>query len=92
MDNTNLAYALSDNIPEVGNIRETFFLSRMKINNTVFSSDKADFQIDGITFEIGGPNKGQKQIQGMENAYIVKDEIEYGYRNIIPLWHFGFNY
>lgn len=92
MDNTNLAYALSDNIPEVGNIRETFFLSQMKINNTVFSSDKADFQIDGITFEIGGPNKGQKQIQGMENAYIVKDEIEYGYRNIIPLWHFGFNY
>ena len=92
MDNTNLAYALSDNIPEIGNIRETFFLSQMKINNTVFSSDKADFQIDGITFEIGGPNKGQKQIQGMENAYIVKDEIEYGYRNIIPLWHFGFNY
>ena len=92
MDNTNLAYALSDNIPEVGNIRETFFLSQMKINNTVFSSDKADFQIDGITFGIGGPNKGQKQIQGMENTYIVKDEIEYGYRNIIPLWHFGFNY
>lgn len=92
MDNTNLAYALSDNIPEIGNIRETFFLSQMKINNTVFSSDKADFQIDGVTFEIGGPKKGQKQIQGMENAYIVKDEIEYGFRNIIPLWHFGFNY
>lgn len=92
MDNTNLAYALSDNIPEIGNIRETFFLSQMKINNTVFSSDKADFQIDGVIFEIGGPKKGQKQIHGMENAYIVKDEIEYGFRNIIPLWHFGFNY
>ena len=36
--------------------------------------------------------KQQKQIKGIENAYIVKDNIEYGYKNIIPLWHFGFNY
>lgn len=26
----------------------------------------------------------------MENAYIVKDDIEYGMRNVIPLWTFGF--
>ena len=27
-----------------------------------------------------------------EKGYIVKDDIESGYANIIPLWHFGMNY
>ena len=92
LDNTNLAYALSDSTPDIGNVRETFFLSQMKVNNDVFSSDKADFTIDKYTFEVGGQNKQQKQIQGISDAYVVKDDIEYGHRNIIPLWHFGFNY
>lgn len=92
LDNTNLAYVLSDNRPEIGNIRETFFLSQMKVNNEIAASDQSDFRVGQYTFEIGGPNKQQKQIKGIENAYIVKDEIEYGYKNVIPLWHFGFNY
>lgn len=92
LDNTNLSYALSDSKPEIGNVRETFFLSQMKVNNQVFASGKSDFEIDKYTFEIGGQNKHQKQIQGIDNAYIVKDDIEYGYKNVIPLWHFGFNY
>ena len=92
LDNTNLAYVLSNNTPDIGNIRETFFLSQMKVNHEVASSGQSDFQIGPYTFEIGGHNKSQKQIQGLENAYVVKDDIEYGYRNIIPLWHFGFNY
>lgn len=92
LDNTNLAYALSDTKPEIGNIRETFFLSQMKVNHAVFASEKSDFEIGKYTFEIGGQNKQQKQIQGIDNAYIVKDDIEYGYKNIVPLWHFGFNY
>ena len=37
-------------------------------------------------------HKGQKQIDGLEHAYIVKDDIEYGYGNVIPLWMFGLNY
>lgn len=64
----------------------------MKVNNVVFSSDQSNFLIDKYTFEIGGPGKQQKQIQGIDNAFIVKDDIEYGHHNIIPLWHFGFNY
>ena len=64
----------------------------MKVYNDVFSSEKSDFRIENFTFEVGGQGKQQKQIEGMENAYIVKDNIEYGYKNIIPLWHFGFNY
>ena len=92
LDNTNLAYVLSNNTPDIGNIRETFFLSQMKVNHEVASSGQSDFQIGPYTFEIGGHNKSQKQIQGLENAYVVKDDIEYGHRNIIPLWHFGLNY
>lgn len=92
LDNTNLIYALAENKSDIGNIRETFFLSQMKVYNDVVSSEKSDFRIGNFTFEVGGQGKQQKQIEGIENAYIVKDNIEYGYKNIIPLWHFGFNY
>ena len=36
--------------------------------------------------------KKQKQIEEVENGYIVKDDIESGYLNVIPLWMFGLNY
>ena len=92
LDNTNLVYALAENKPEAGNVRETFFLSQMRVHNQVFASDKSDFEIGDYTFEVGGKSKGQKQIEGIDNAFIVKDDIEFGYKNIIPLWHFGLNY
>ena len=78
LDNTNLIYALAENKSDIGNIRETFFLSQMKVYNDVFSSEKSDFRIENFTFEVGGQGKQQKQIEGIENAYIVKDNIEYG--------------
>lgn len=92
LDNTNLVYALAENKPEAGNVRETFFLSQMRVHNQVFASDKSDFEIGDYTFEVRGKSKGQKQIEGIDNAFIVKDDIEFGYKNIIPLWHFGLNY
>ena len=36
--------------------------------------------------------KGNAQIAGIENAFVVKDDIEYGFGNTIPLWQFGFLY
>lgn len=45
-----------------------------------------------MTFEVGGKNKRQKQLQGTENGYVVKDDIETGYANVIPLWQFGLEY
>ena len=44
------------------------------------------------TFEVGGKNKQQHQISGLKNAFIVKDNIEFGAKNIIPLWLFGLIY
>jgi len=92
LDNTNLVYYLSEKEPSIGNVRETFFLNQIRVNNPVKSSSVADFKTDKYTFEIGGKSKTQDQIKNTKNAYIVKDDIEYGYKNVIPLWAFGLNY
>jgi hypothetical protein len=64
----------------------------MRVNHLGTSSAISDFQIDGRTFEVGGPSKGQSQIKGADEGYVVRDGIEYGYGNVIPLWAFGLNY
>lgn len=92
LDNTNLIYTLSPDRAEIGNVRETFFANQMRVNNEVLGSSVSDFEIDGKTFEIGGRKKGQKQISGIDDGYVVKDDIESGYSNVIPLWAFGLNY
>ncbi|MDR1181679.1 MAG: AAA family ATPase [Bacteroidales bacterium] len=92
LDNPNLIYILANDSANTGNVRETFFCNQMSVNNIVYSSDSADFVIGDCTFEVGGKNKGQKQISGMSKAFIVKDDIEFGYQNVLPLWTFGFNY
>jgi uncharacterized protein len=92
LDNTNIIYNLVGDKSNVGNIRETFFFNQMRVKNEVISSDKADFVIDNYTFEVGGKNKQQKQIDNDGKSFIVKDDIEFGYLNVIPLWAFGLNY
>lgn len=92
LDNTNLIYNLAEDTSNIGNIRETFFINQMRVKYDVFSSPIADFLIDDNTFEVGGKNKGQKQIKETENGYVVKDDIESGYLNIIPLWQLGLTY
>ncbi|GJM65032.1 ATP-binding protein [Persicobacter diffluens] len=92
LDNSNLAYSLSKENYNIGNIRETFFLNQMRVHNEVFAAKKADFMINGYTFEIGGKGKQQKQIEKDGKSFVVKDNIEFGYLNVIPLWAFGLNY
>lgn len=92
LDNTNLIYTLSPDKADIGNVRETFFMNQTRVANEVISSPISDFEIDGKTFEIGGQKKGQKQIQDAAEGYIVKDDLENGYANTIPLWAFGLNY
>lgn len=64
----------------------------MRVRHDVIVSPISDFQIDNITFEVGGKNKKQKQLQGAGNGFVVKDDIETGYLNVIPLWQFGLEY
>ena len=46
----------------------------------------------GSTFEVGGKNKGRKQLSEAERGFVVKDDIEYTAPGTIPLWMFGFLY
>lgn len=92
LDNPNIAYLLGGPTTDIGNIRETFFYNQMRIVSDVISSRISDFEIDGKTFEVGGKNKGKKQITTAKEGYIVKDDIEFGSGNIIPLWAFGLMY
>lgn len=92
LDNTNLIYTLTPRQAEIGNVRETFFMNQMRVRQEVLSSTASDFEISGRTFEIGGRKKGQKQILSVADGFVVKDDIETGYANVIPLWTFGMNY
>ncbi len=92
LDNTNLAYLLAEESTDIGNIRETFFYNQMRVTTDVISSRISDFEISGKTFEIGGKKKGKKQIESVQEGYVVRDDIEYGTDNIIPLWAFGLTY
>ena len=92
LDNTSLAYLLGREVTDIGNIRETFFYNQMRVTQDVISSRISDFEIDGKTFEVGGKRKGKKQITDAAEGYIVRDDIEVGFGNIIPLWAFGLTY
>lgn len=92
LDNTNIIFNLVGDKSNVGNIRETFFFNQMRVKNEVISSTKADFVINGYTFEVGGKNKLQHQLEKDGKSFVVKDDIEYGFLNMIPLWAFGLNY
>ena len=92
LDNTNLIYSLAGKDANKGNIRETFFLNQTRVFHEVMVSPIADFKVNNVTFEIGGKSKTKKQVQGVENPYVLKDDIEIGYLNTIPLWHFGLMY
>ncbi len=91
LKNPNLNYCYCET-QQIGTIRETFFANQMFEHNLLYPN-KGDFLVDGeYIFEIGGKNKTSTQIKDLENAYIVKDNIEFGSDNIIPLWLFGFLY
>ena len=93
LENPNLMYALADKQTDIGNVRETFFANQLRKSHQVNLSEASDFLIDGkYTFEIGGKDKGKKQIATLEDAYVVADDIEFGLGNKIPLWLFGFLY
>jgi predicted AAA+ superfamily ATPase len=94
LENTNLSFALkNNNNPDIGNLRETFFLNQLQQNHLVTYPKKGDFLVDEqYLFEVGGNTKTQRQIAGVENSYIAADKIEVGFKNKIPLWLFGFLY
>ena len=93
IDNSNMMFTLSDQQPDKGNIRETFFINQLKQGNQISASKDVDFIVnEKFHFEIGGRNKTKRQIRNLGNSWIIKDNIEIGSGNVIPLWIFGFLY
>lgn len=103
LDNPNLMHILSGGHPDLGNLRETFFYNQMRAVLPVRASRESDFSIRipdianvaqsvRYTFEVGGKKKGKKQIEDIENGIVVRDDIEIGHGNIVPLWAFGLLY
>jgi len=93
LNNSNLMYNQADKNANIGNIRETFLYNQLNVNYKTNASKVSDFLVmDKYTLEVGGKNKTQKQIETVDNAFVVKDDIEIGSGNVIPLWLFGFLY
>ena len=93
LENTNLIYTLTKKErAEIGNARETFFMNQLRVVDDPVTSPVSDFLVGDRTFEVGGQGKKQRQIRGVENAFVVKDDIEFGALNVVPLWQLGLLY
>lgn len=93
LENTNLMYALGTKNVDTGTLRETFFANQVKYLHRLTMSDQSDFLIDDkYTIEVGGKDKGYRQLADLDNDFIAADDIEYGHEHKIPLWMFGFLY
>ena len=80
INNSNYLNAIYDKRPEIGTIRETFFLNQMSHKNIVEYCEETDFIVNKkYLFEIGGQNKSSKQIANLPNSYIAADDIEIGF-------------
>ncbi len=93
LDNPNLHFILTGQKPNIGHVRECFFLNQLQYNHTVEYIQDGDFSADGkFHFELGGKQKTGKQLKGANDSWIVSDSIEIGSGSRIPLWMFGFLY
>ena len=92
-DNTNIMYALTQNI-DIGTMRETFFLNQIRsAAYTVSYPERGDFRVDDkYLFEVGGRKKSFQQIKDIPESFLAIDEEEVGRGNKIPLWMFGLLY
>lgn len=93
LNNTSLFFALCENEPNIGALRETIFMNQVSQSHQINYVGAGDFLVDRkYIFEVGGQGKTGFQIKGSKNAFVVKDMLEVGAGNHIPLWLFGMMY
>ena len=77
-------------------MRETFLFQQLVSTEHVVEYagyKQGDFRVDkDIVIEVGGPDKGFKQIKEQTNAFVAADGIDTAINRKIPLWAFGFLY
>jgi uncharacterized protein len=93
-NNTNLMHSLAHEAIGKGNLRETFIVSQLQnAGNMVTYPKNGDFLVNGkYLMEVGGKQKSKKQIYSDTDAYILADDLVYGYENKIPIYLMGFLY
>ncbi|MBD3793588.1 MAG: ATP-binding protein [Campylobacterales bacterium] len=93
LDNPNMFMALCK-LSHEGTLQESFIASTLQnALHDITTSKQGDFIIDETyTIEVGGKNKGFKQIKDVEKSFVLADDIEVGFGTKIPLWLFGFLY
>lgn len=89
LENTNLMYL---NRPDIGNLRETFFVNQLGNVGEIYFSKNGDFRVGEFVFEIGGAKKSFNQIKDDKNSFVASDNLEIGFGSKIPLWIFGLMY
>lgn len=93
LNNPNQLFAISSSTPEIGTVRETYFLSMIAGIHQVRLPNQGDFLVDDqYLFEVGGKNKSAHQLNQSSNGYLICDGMEHGVASKIPLWLFGFLY
>jgi len=93
LENSNIMHSIGLIDPALGSIRETFVMNALSVKNTVSTPAKGDFLVDQkYTFEVGGPKKSFHQISDMPNAFLIKDGIKNGAKDVVPIWLLGFLY
>lgn len=93
LENPNLYFAISGEHPNIGSVREIFFANQVGGRHSLQYSDHGDFLVDDrYVMEIGGAHKKRRQIQGIPNAWVVSDDLEWSSQGKIPLWMFGLGY
>lgn len=92
LHNPNLFHTLCA-APNIGTMRETFFVSQLSHRHQIHYHDQGDFIVDDrLIFEIGGANKTASQLGNQSDSYIAADDIESGAPGRIPLWILGMGY
>ena len=96
LDNSNLLHTISDHVPEIGTVRETFFCNQLTSagHRVEYGGLKTgDFRVDSdIVVEVGGREKGFSQLKDESRGYVAADDIDSATLRKIPLWAFGFLY
>ena len=91
-NNPNLFHMLCA-APNLGSLRESFFVSQLSSQHQVHYHNEGDFIVDDEwVFEIGGAQKKLKQLAGNPKGYAAIDDVVIGDGKRIPLWVFGMGY
>lgn len=90
LNNPNYAYAFFES-PDIGTIRETFVANCLINQGTLTAPSHGDFCLENKwVFEVGGKSKTKKQLRGIQDSFILADNILLADHGKIPIWLLGF--